>query len=47
MQTIVVAASRPLAISDMAIMAGIALVVVLLAWKVLMGVKRHRHEPHA
>jgi hypothetical protein len=30
-----------------AVMVGIAVVVVLLAWKVLAGVRRHRHEPHA
>lgn len=47
MQTIVVAASRPLPMSDFEIAAGIAVVVALIAWKLMAGARHRRHEPHA
>ncbi len=47
MQTIVVAASRPLPMSDIEIAAGVAILVALLAWKLMAGGRRHRQEPHA
>ncbi|MGH8132920.1 MAG: hypothetical protein ACRETG_02955 [Steroidobacteraceae bacterium] len=47
MQTIVIAASRPVDMSDVAMMAGIAVVVVLVAWQLFAGIRRHRHQPHA
>lgn len=47
MQTIVVAASRPLPMSDFEIAAGVAVIVALIAWKLMAGVRRHRQQPHA
>jgi hypothetical protein len=46
-QTIVVAASRPLPTSDFEIAAGVAVVVALIAWKLMAGVRHRRHQPHA
>ena len=48
METITVAATRGsmFSMSDMGMMVGSAIVIVVLAWMVLARMKRNRHEPH-
>lgn len=49
METITVAASRTSAfsLSEMEMMVGSAIVIVVLAWMVFARLRRDRHEPHA
>ena len=49
METITVAASRPSAfsLSEMELLVGSAIVIVVLAWMVLARIRRDRHHPHA
>ena len=49
METITVAASRSSAfsMSDMGMLVGSSIVIVVLAWMVLARVKRSRNEPNA
>ncbi len=47
METITVASSRGFALSDMEILIGSAIVIAVIAWMVLSGLKhfRSRHQP--
>ena len=49
METVTVAAERinPPHTSEMVVLIGIALVIVAIAWMVVSGVKRNRHQPRA
>jgi Na+/pantothenate symporter len=44
-QTIVVAASRPVDMTDIAMMVALGVIAAALAWKLVAGLKR-RHQPH-
>ena len=48
-ETVTVAAERinPPHTSEMVVLIGIALVIVAIAWMVVSGVKRNRHQPRA
>jgi ABC-type nickel/cobalt efflux system permease component RcnA len=48
-ETITVAATRSaeFSLSEMEMMVGSAIVIVLLAWMVLSRVRRDRNQPHA
>ncbi len=49
METVTVAAERihPSHTSEMALLSGIALVIIVIAWMVLSGVRRNRQQPRA
>lgn len=50
MQTITVTASRGssmFSLSEMELLVGSAMVVVVLAWMVISHMRRDRHDPHA
>ena len=50
MQTITVTAARGsgmFSLSEMELLVGSAMVVVVLAWMVISRIRRDRHDPHA
>ena len=50
METITVTAARGggmFSLSEMELLVGSAMVVVVLAWAVLSHIRRDRHDPHA
>ena len=49
METITVAAARPSAfsLSEMEMLVGSAVIIVVIAWMLFARLRRDRHQPHA
>ena len=49
METITVAAARPSAfsLSEMEMLVGVAVIIVVIAWMLFARVRRDRQQPHA